>query len=289
MKQILILWGLLQIVGCSTPTANFLISAESRKAPALINFNNQSTSAESYVWEVNDSIISTVDDAQHLFLNSGRYEICLTASKDNKSHQTIQTIFIDAPQLCHVYMKTSLGSFVFALSESTPGHRDNFISLIESGYYNGLSFHRVIDGFMVQGGDNKSRKGQTSITYKDQIREEINEDLFHVKGALAAARMPDDVNPDKFSSGTQFYIVHGRNLTSEDVENYESSKLFTYSGNDKKRYLEEGGAPQLDGEYTVFGYLVSGFDTLDKIANVETGELDKPIVDIRILETHIIN
>lgn len=283
------LLGLFLLGGCSKPVANFLISADSRKAPALINFKNSSTGADSFVWTVNDSIVSEQETVDHLFLSSGRHEISLIASKLDKSDKKMQTIFIDAPELCHVYMNTTAGPFIFKLSESTPTHRDNFIKLIESGYYHGLSFHRVIEGFMIQGGDDKSRKKKGNFTFQDQIKEEINTELLHFKGALAAARMPDDVNPDKYSSGTQFYIVDGRDLSTEDIENYESNKLFSYSQENIQQYLKSGGAPQLDGEYTIFGYLISGFETLDKIAKVETGNADVPVKDIRILETKIVN
>jgi len=269
--------------------ASFIISAEQEKAPALITFKNNSTGADTYNWEINGQAISQESDMEYLILESGRYDVSLEAVKDGKNDIQTKTIFVDAPEKCHVYMKTTMGDFVFELSELTPGHRDNFIDLIEKGYYHGLKFHRVIDGFMVQGGDNATRSEKTDIEFRDQIPDEIDSGLLHFKGALAAARMPDNVNPDKYSSGTQFYIVEGRPLTEDEGENYNSGNLIEYNQKDKETYMTQGGTPQLDGEYTVFGRLVKGFNVLEKISNTETAEMDAPLNDIFIIETLIIN
>lgn len=290
MKKIYyLLVSTLLIASCSKPTAEFLINADDNQAPALINFKNLSKNSESYIWSINEDVVSEDETLEHLFLESGRYDIQLKALKDGKIASQTKPVFIDAPKNCSVYIETSLGAMTFVLSELTPNHRDNFLDLIEKKYYNGLSFHRVIDGFMIQGGDNKTRKTKDRFKFKEQIPSEFNKEHFHYKGALAAARMPDDINPDKMSSGTQFYIVDGVELSIDAIKNHEASKLFSYTVDQKKRYLESGGAPQLDGEYTVFGYLIDGFDVLEKISKIETGEMNVPLKEVLILDIKAIN
>ena len=116
-------------------------------------------------------------------------------------------------------IKTTEGDIVIALSDLTPGHRDNFIKLAESGFYDGVSFHRVIKDFMIQTGDGATRKDTASLPEDFTIPAEINDSLYHKRGAVAAARMGDDVNPSRNSSGTQFYIVQGKVYNDEELDN----------------------------------------------------------------------
>ncbi|MDR0604424.1 MAG: peptidylprolyl isomerase [Bacteroidales bacterium] len=163
-----------------------------------------------------------------------------------------------------VLLKTTMGDMKIKLYNETPLHRDNFIKLVNEKYYDGLLFHRVINGFMIQGGDPNSKNapaGQQLGTGGPgyTIPAEILPQFKHKKGALAAARLSDQINPKKESSGSQFYIVHNNN-----------------------------GTPQLDGGYTVFGEVIEGMNVIDKIASVKTDAADRPIVDVKIISASIV-
>lgn len=182
-------------------------------------------------------------------------------------------------------IETSLGNMTIKLYNSTPNHRDNFVKLAKEGYYDGLLFHRVIQGFMIQGGDPDSRDaeagqvlGQGGPGYT--LDAEIGE--LHFKGALAAARMPDQVNPDRASSGSQFYIVHGIKMNDQQISQIEGQTDIKYTDEQKKIYREIGGYPPLDNQYTVFGEVIEGMEVIDRIAAVEKGAGDRPVADIRM-------
>jgi peptidyl-prolyl cis-trans isomerase B (cyclophilin B) len=177
-----------------------------------------------------------------------------------------------------VVIKTSYGDMTVKLYNDTPKHRDNFIKLIKQGWYNGSEFHRVIKGFMIQGGH--SADGKTDPGYT--IDAEFRANHFHKKGALSAARMGDQVNPEKKSSGCQFYIVQGSKYTEQDLNSFESRTGKKYSAEQRKAYTTVGGAPHLDGDYTVFGEVVTGFEVIDKIAAVQTGGGDKPVTPVKM-------
>jgi peptidyl-prolyl cis-trans isomerase B (cyclophilin B) len=183
-----------------------------------------------------------------------------------------------------VLIKTSYGDITAKLYNDTPKHRDNFIKNIKEGWYNDSPFHRIIKNFMIQGGGNKDGRQDPGYT----IPAEILPNHLHKKGALAAARTGDQVNPQKASSGCQFYIVQGAVLTNETLNSYEQRSNTKYSEEQRKAYTTVGGTPWLDGGYTVFGEVVSGFDVIDKIASVPTAPGDKPVnpvtMKIEILE-----
>jgi peptidyl-prolyl cis-trans isomerase B (cyclophilin B) len=175
-----------------------------------------------------------------------------------------------------VLIKTSMGNITLKLYNDTPKHRDNFIKLIKEGWYTGSPFHRVISGFMIQGGGNKDGRQDPGYT----IDAEIKTNHFHKKGALAAARQGDDVNPLKKSSGSQFYIVQGTVLSNETLNSYEKRYNTLYSAEQRKAYTTVGGSPWLDGAYTVFGEVVSGMDVIDKIAAVPVDGGKKPLTPV---------
>jgi len=183
-----------------------------------------------------------------------------------------------------ILIKTELGDMTAMLYNDTPQHRDNFIKLIKEGWYEGSEFHRVIKGFMIQGG--ASADGTQDPGYT--IEAEIKPNHFHKRGALAAARMGDDVNPEKRSSGCQFYVVQGAPLTAEILGMYEQRMGTTFTEEQKKVYTAVGGSPHLDGGYTVFGEVITGFEVIDIIADVVTNKMDKPLdevtMSIEILE-----
>ncbi len=241
----------------------------------------------------------------------------------------------------YVKISTIYGDMFFILFDETPKHRENFKKLVREHYYDDLLFHRVIRDFMIQGGDPNSRNADSNTILGNggpsyTIPAEFNKKYYHVKGALCAARTGDEVNPNKESSGSQFYIVQGTKIKRKDVEmmmnnrNFEKkqkifnnyvygdtsivnklatlqqsggrdailkylSKLqptidsiygpkeYLYSPDQIQDYEKIGGAPHLDGDYTVFGLLVKGFDVLDKIAIVYTNpQTNRPIIDIKM-------
>jgi peptidyl-prolyl cis-trans isomerase B (cyclophilin B) len=175
-----------------------------------------------------------------------------------------------------VMIKTEHGNITAKLYNDTPQHRDNFIKLVNDGWYNGSPFHRVIQNFMIQGGGHQN--GQTDPGY--MINAEIRTNHVHKKGALAAARMGDHVNPEKKSSGSQFYIVQGQKVPEAQLKTFAARSNFPYTPEHYLQYTEMGGTPHLDGEYTVFGEVVHGFDVIDKIAAVQTGAGDRPAKEL---------
>ncbi len=182
----------------------------------------------------------------------------------NKGKSTME-IMNNLPAEPEFEIVTSMGSITVKLYSKTPLHRDNFAKLALDGYYNGLLFHRVIDGFMIQGGDPYTKDASAAAKYGQggpgyTIPAEFVPEYTHKKGALAAARKGDIANPMKESSGSQFYLVQ-----------------------------DENACAQLNGEYTVFGETVKGLDVIDKIAKVETDNRDRPVQDVRIIKVKLVD
>lgn len=183
-----------------------------------------------------------------------------------------------------IEITTDYGTMKLKLYKETPLHRANFIKLVSEGFYDSLLFHRVIKGFMIQGGDPGSKDaapgkmlGSGDVGYK--IPAELIDTLYHKKGVLAAAR---DGNPEKASSGCQFYIVQGKPMTEAEIKQAEQRVGFTMSEKQKSDYMTIGGSPWLDRNYTVFGEIVEGLDVIDKIAAVKTLPGDRPETDVRM-------
>lgn len=243
----------------------------------------------------------------------------------------------------HVKLETTMGNIIVELYNETPKHRDNFIKLVKEGVYDSTLFHRVIKQFMIQAGDPESKNasdtailGNGDVGYT--VPAEFNPKFFHKKGVLAAARQGDDVNPEKASSGCQFYIVTGRKFTEPQLlgmenkindqreeaifddlarqhmkeiykmrkandnaallelqdsleaqahELAEQGEKFRFTPEQIKAYSTIGGAPHLDGSYTVFGEVVEGMDAVEKIEIAQTNRADRPITDIRILKAEL--
>lgn len=186
-------------------------------------------------------------------------------------------------------IETSLGNIVVQLYESdAPQHVANFKKLVKEGFYDSTTFHRVIPNFMIQGGDpnskdnNPNNDGQGGPGYT--IPAEIKR--YHKRGALAAARLPDQINPKKASSGSQFYIVQNGVTPLAQLEKMDA-QLRAYgrsglTGEQKELYATVGGTPQLDGDYTVYGEVITGMDVVDKIAGVARGPRDNPLEKVLI-------
>lgn len=197
-----------------------------------------------------------------------------------------------------VALQTTAGTMILRLSDSTPLHRDNFLKLVKTGYYDSILFHRVIRNFMIQAGDENSKRAEAGKSLGNggpgyTIEAELRPSLFHKKGALAAARMGDDVNPEKKSSGAQFYIVQGKIFSDAGLDSVENFRLKgrKLPAAHREVYKTLGGAPHLDQNYTVFGELVSGFEVLDAIAATPTSkgaDRDRPLQDVRIIKARLV-
>lgn len=196
-----------------------------------------------------------------------------------------------------IEMVTTDGTIILRLSDSTPLHRDNFLRLVKSGYFDSLLFHRVIRYFVIQSGDPKSKTAAPGQTLGDSsapytLPAEFRITLFHKRGILAAARESDDINPQKSSSGSQFYIVQGKKYTDSQLDSVEIKRLKRKIPESQREiYKTLGGAPFLDQNYTIFGEVVNGLETVEKIAAEPTSngkDLDRPLRDVRILQTKLI-
>ena len=177
-----------------------------------------------------------------------------------------------------VVIETSMGTIKAKLYNDTPLHRDNFIKLVNEGWYNGSPFHRVINKFMIQGGQNADGRQDPGYT----VPAEFKANHFHKKGALCAARQGDQVNPKKASSGSQFYIVQGQVYDDKTLDLYENRLGKVIGPKQRQAYKTVGGTPHLDGDYTVFGEVTEGLDIVDKIAAVKTGYMDVPVEPVTI-------
>ena len=264
--------------------------------------------------------------------------LAVTRKKSKKKRMKEQTTAIASPALgpgeALVDIKTSEGDIQVLLFGDTPQHRDNFLKLVSEGYYDGLLFHRVINEFMVQTGDPESRNakagkrlgaGGPDYTLPAEI---VYPRHFHKRGALAAARQGDQVNPERRSSGSQFYIVTGKAyndstlaMMEKRMQQAQKQEIFdslarenrdqaglsalqdslvertermaaespaVFTAEQRQAYATLGGSPHLDNQYTVFGEVVSGLDVLAKIENAETNADDRPLNDIKIISAKVV-
>lgn len=197
-----------------------------------------------------------------------------------------------------VRIETTMGNLTVKLYDDTPLHRDNFLKLVREGFYDGTLFHRVIPGFMIQAGDPASKtapsgtllgEGDLGYTLPAEIRFPKR---YHHRGALCAAREGDDVNPQFNSSACQFYLVGGRRFTPFNFpkarQAAEAATGIQYTDSMMKDYLDRGGAPWLDGTYTVFGEVVENVELIDAIENVARDANNRPLTDVRILRAYVL-
>jgi len=215
-----------------------------------------------------------------------------TGNKEKESNESSDTIAQAVESQDNNEVKalihTAMGDMVVKLYNETPKHRDNFIKLAKSGYYDSTLFHRVINGFMIQGGDPDSRNAKPGVMLGNGgpgytvPAEFMPETHFHKKGVLAAAREPDQVNPERASSGSQFYIVQGQVYTDSILDLFHEKYHVNFTPAQREAYTTIGGTPHLDGGYTVYGEVVSGLDVIDKIAAVTTDPNNRPVQDIKM-------
>lgn len=217
--------------------------------------------------------------------------LCLTVPSCVQAQDTLRH---------EVLIETDMGNIRVALYNETPLHRDNFLRLVGEGFYDGVLFHRVIEKFMVQAGDSATRHaqpgeqlGDTPETYT--VPAEIHyPQIFHKRGALAAAREGDAVNPERASSASQFYIVYGHRFTEEMLDKVQqrldqsTNGQITLTKEAREYYKTKGGTPHLDGQYTVFGEVLEGIDVVRDIQWVETDKNDRPLKDVRILRMTVV-
>ena len=206
-------------------------------------------------------------------------------------------VVVAKPKERLIEITTDYGTMIAKLYNATPLHRDNFIKLVQQGFYDSLLFHRVIKEFMIQGGDPISKNAADSIMLGmgsapgERIPAEFRPNFIHKKGALAAAR---DNNPSKASSNCQFYIVQGKKIDTTQLNGIynqsvkQNNLFFTYSNSQKEIYQRIGGTAFLDQNYTVFGEVISGLEVIDKIASVQTNPGDRPAKNV-IMKMRLLN
>lgn len=197
-----------------------------------------------------------------------------------------------------VEMVTDKGTMIIRLNDSTPLHRDNFLKLVKEGFYDSILFHRVIRNFMVQAGDPNTKHPKPGETYGDggpeyTVPAEFRTSLFHKKGVVAAARASDNTNPQKASSGAQFYVVQGKIFTDVGLDSVEQFRLKgrKLPAAHREVYKTLGGAPHLDQNYTIFGEVIKGLPVVDSIAGTPTAGRDggdRPLQDVRIIKARLV-
>ncbi|MEL6986272.1 MAG: peptidylprolyl isomerase [Bacteroidota bacterium] len=183
----------------------------------------------------------------------------------------------------YAVIETSYGDIKLKVYGSTPLHQENFMKLVDEAFYDDLLFHRVIGNFMIQGGDPDSKDAAQGARLGNggpgyTVPSEIS--APHFRGALAAARTPDNVNPKRESSGSQFFIVTGMTWDAGRMANWEKVNQVKYSPEQIEMYGSIGGRPDLDGKYTVFGEVMEGMDVVDQIANVAKDQFDRPVENL---------
>lgn len=236
---------------------------------------------------------------QALFIGTILAALTSCGSQKSADSGDVATASVDTVQY-EVMLETTLGNIRIALYNDTPQHRDNFLRLVREHVYDSLLFHRVIPDFMIQGGDPNSRyavsgeqlgNGDLGYTIPAEI---LVPQHYHHRGAVAAARQGDNVNPQRRSSASQFYIVSGRTFSEDELgtieyDVYQQTRgRVSFTPEMRNTYNTTGGAPFLDGQYTVFGYVLDGMDVVDTIQHLERDAFDRPLQDVRILRAIIL-
>ncbi len=213
----------------------------------------------------------------------GLYNLSVKTDKVYPSYKTIKGFRI----------VTDMGNIEIRLFNQTPKYRDNFIKLVSDHFYDSLLIHRVLKKFLIQTGaaDTKYAKKDDVVGWQGPgytLPMNIQPGLFHRRGAIAASKLPEDRNPKNRSDGSQFYIIAGRIFSNSELDDIEKEKGIKFTAKQREVYTTIGGAPYLDGDYTVFSEVVKGMDVVDRIADVKTYTVDRPVKDIRVKTIEII-
>ncbi|MGQ1889604.1 peptidylprolyl isomerase [Thermophagus sp. OGC60D27] len=241
--------------------------------------------------KVRDTIQKVVLPTQYITRLTGRQNthpksIWDLRTKTNKK-------YLSYKKIAGFRIKTTMGNIAIRLYNDTPTFRDNFIKLVSDHFYDSLLVHRVLKDFLIQTGaaDSKYAKRDDVVGWQGpgyDLPTRIVPSRFHKRGAMAASKRPADRNPRNRSDGSQFYIISGRIFTHEELDDIEKEKGFKFTPSQRKIYTTVGGAPYLDGDYTVFGEVIRGMEIVDKIAAVKTYGENRPVNDIRIKTIEII-
>ena len=208
-----------------------------------------------------------------------------TKAKPTTKVKTVAPVAVVKDTGLYVKITTVEGIIILKLYDETPLHRDNFAKLVRKGFYDSLLWHRVIPQFMIQGGDPDSKNAVPGARLgsggagPEKIPSEIRDEFFHKKGALGAA---SDGNPEKSSSSSQFYLVEGRTFSDGELDQIEIKNDHKFSPMVREIYKTRGGYPSLDGRYTVFGEVLSGYNAIERIANLPKDIANRPLIDIRM-------
>lgn len=201
-------------------------------------------------------------------------------------------VYTSYTQISGFRIVTTMGNIVIKLYNETPEYRDNFIRLVSDGYYDSLLVHRVLPNYLIQTGaaDSKYAKADDIVGWQGpgyKLPMRIVDGLFHRRGVVSASKLPSDHNASNRSDGAQFFIVAGRKFTSADLDQIEKEYSKKFTASQREAYTTVGGAPYLDGDYTIFGEVTQGMDIVDKIAAVEVN-VDRPVKDIRVKKIEMI-
>lgn len=259
--------------------------------PSKLTFENE---AEAFTFLVPKFLTQKLTTVKRIILLSLVFAACSSVKtfrkfspEENASIKKYAKLIDSKDGRYHVLIVTNMGDMVVKLYNETPLHRDNFVSKVRAGFYDSLLFHRVINNFMIQGGDPESKHAKPGDAVGggsapgDRIAAEFRteQNIYHKRGVLAAAR---DGNPEKASSNCQFYIVQRKVWRASQLDSTIMKRNLVLNDTQKKIYTTIGGTPHLDGGYTVYGELEIGFDVLDKIASTKTNKSDRPETDVRM-------
>lgn len=265
------------------------LNKEAREGEAVFNLDHR-LSGIVQSREIEDRVVKVVvtnhrikDLLNHQSDVKSLKHLSLQKNKTYPSHKNIRGFRI----------KTTMGNIDIRLYNQTPEYRDNFIRLVSDNFYDSLLIHRVITDFLIQTGaaDTKHAKKDDMVGWKGPgytLPLEVVKGLYHKRGAIAASKLPGDRNPRNRCDGSQFYIVSGRKFTDMELDDLEKQKSINYTQEQREHYTIIGGAPYLDGDYTVFGEVTNGMSLVDEISKIETYNVDRPVKDIRINDVEIL-